>query len=217
MIFNACSPNAVDCCYFAGCTEQKSRKNDVVLKKCFVTCDFHKFQQINQRAFYSRKKQLQLRDETEQKTMGTDRRVARIWKRGGLFWKSEKSANDLDPNFDWSWISFTQFVRKFRRHFSESSEIQRFFSPKNRWSPKKKKKKKKGLRRNWDWFFGRIPKFKGFFRPKSGGLQKKKRSSPKLSLIFWPNSKMQTFQGGLFSYGGGGYFQFFTKNRPQRH
>ena len=37
------------------------------------------------------------------------------------------------------------------------------------------KKKKKGLRRNWDWFFGRIPKFKGFFRPKSGGLQKKKK------------------------------------------
>ena len=31
------------------------------------------------------------------------------------------------------------FVRKLRRNFSESSEIQTFFQPKNRWSPKKKK------------------------------------------------------------------------------
>ena len=49
---------------------------------------------------------------------------------GGLFWKSEKCANDLDSNFHWSWISF-------RRIVSESSEIQRFFAPKIRWSPKK--------------------------------------------------------------------------------
>ena len=69
----------------------------------------------------------------------TSRRVARIWKTGGLFWKSEKSANDLDPNFHWSWISITRFVLKLRRNFSESSEIQTFFPPKNRWSPKKKK------------------------------------------------------------------------------
>ena len=25
------------------------------------------------------------------------------------------------------------------------------------------------------------------------------------------------FEGRLFSYEGGGYFQFFTKNRPQKH
>ena len=30
------------------------------------------------------------------------------------------------------------------------------------------------LHQNWDWFFGRNRKFKRFFRPKSGGLQKKK-------------------------------------------
>ena len=58
--------------------------------------------------------------------------------KGRLFWKSKKSANDLDPNFHCSWISFTRFVRKLRRNFSESSEIQRFFPPKIRWSPKKK-------------------------------------------------------------------------------
>ena len=38
------------------------------------------------------------------------------------------------------------------------------------------------------------PKFKRFLRPNSGGLQKKKkRSSPKLRVIFRPKSKIQTF------------------------
>ena len=37
-------------------------------------------------------------------------------------------------------------------------------------------------------------KFKGFFRPKLGDLQKKKkRSSPKFRVIFWPKSKIQSF------------------------
>ena len=60
--------------------------------------------------------------------------------------------------------------------------------------------------------------FKGFFRPKLGDLQKKKkkRSSPKFRAIFLPISQVQTFEGGLFSYGGG-YFPFFTENRPQKH
>ena len=58
-------------------------------------------------------------------------------------------------------------------------------------------------------------KFKGFFRPKLGDLQKK-RSSPKLRLLFRPISQIQTFEGGLFS-NGGGYFPFFTENRPQKH
>ena len=79
----------------------------------------------------------------------------------------------------------------------------------------KKKKKKKGLRQNSEWFFGRNPKFKSFFCPKLGGLQKrkkkKKRSSPKFRLIFRPNSQIQTFEGGLFSNGGGAIFHFLYK------
>ena len=59
-------------------------------------------------------------------------------------------------------------------------------------------------------------KFKGFFLTKLGDLQKK-RSSPKLRLKFRPISQIQTFEGGLFSNGGGGYFTFFTENRPQKH
>ena len=45
--------------------------------------------------------------------------------------------------------------------------------------------------------------------------KKKKRSSPKLKLIFRPHSEIQTFEGGCFPLGGS--FQFFTKNRPQKH
>ena len=83
------------------------------------------------------------------------RRVARIWKQGGLFWKSEKCAYDVDSNFHWPWISFRRFVRNLRRNVSETSEIQTFFPPKIRWSPKKKKKKKKRS----------SPKFRVIFRP----------------------------------------------------
>ena len=128
---------------------------------------------------------------------------------GGLFWKSEKCANDLDSNFHWSWISFRRFVRNLRRNVSESSEIQSFFPPKVGWSPKKKKKK--GLRQNSEWFFGRNPKFKGFFCPKLGDLhkkKKKKRSSPKLRLLFRPTSQIQTFEGGAVFEWGGAIFHF---------
>ena len=163
-----------------------------------------------------------------------------------------------------------------------------------------------GLSENSDEISRKARKFEGFFRPKSGGLQKKKesdfsaeirnskvfsaqkqvvskkkkkvfteiesdfsaelrnskvfsaqkqvvskkkkRSSPKLSLIFRPNSEIPRFfppkhrwspkikkkvfaeiesdfsakfgnsnvsGGAVFLWGG--YFQFFTKNRPQKH
>ena len=137
------------------------------------------------------------------------RRVARIWKRGGLFWKSEKSANDLDPNFHCSWISFTRFVRKLRRNFFESSEIQRFFPPKIRWSPKKKKKKKKVFTEIGTDLSAKIGN-SNVFSAQIQVVSKKKRSSPKLRLIFRPNSEIQTFERGLFSYGGA-IFNFSQK------
>ena len=88
-------------------------------------------------------------------------------------------------------------------NWDEISRKTRKFPPK--WGGLQKKKKKKGLHRIWDWFFGRNLKFKGFFRPKSGGLQKikkKKRSSPKLGVIFRPNSEIQTLEGAVFLRGG---------------
>ena len=56
--------------------------------------------------------------------------------------------------------SYTTFVRnrKFKRFSAQKQVIS---------------KKKKGLHRNWDGFFGRNRKFKPFFRPKTGDLQKK--------------------------------------------
>ena len=71
-------------------------------------------------------------------TNGSQQACSQDLEKGGLFWESEKCANDLDSNFHGSWISFRRFVRKLRRNVSESSEIQRFFPPKIRWSPKKK-------------------------------------------------------------------------------
>ena len=179
-------------------------------------------------------------------TKGPGQARSQDLEKGGLFWNSEKFANDLDPNFHCSWISFTRFVRKLIRNFSESSKIQTYFPPKIRWSPKKK-----GLHQFWDWFFGRNRKFKRFFfaqnqvvskkkkkrsspvlrlifPPKSESQtffppkirwspkkKKKNRSSPILRLIFRPNRKFKRLSGAVFLWGG--YFQFFTKNRPQNH
>ena len=50
-----------------------------------------------------------------------------------------------------------------------------------------------GLSENGDGISRKARKFKPFFRPKTGALQKKKRSLPKLSLIFRPRSEIQTF------------------------
>ena len=64
------------------------------------------------------------------------------------------------------------------------------------------------LHQNWDWFFGRNRKFKRFFRPNSGGLQKKKkRSSPKLRLIFRPDSLRLGRWGGDASRNGAELFK----------
>ena len=104
---------------------------------------------------------------------------------------------------------------KFRVIFRPKSKIQTFFPPKIKWSPKKK-----GLRQNSEWFFGRNPKFKRFFRPKSSDLQKKKKKKKGLRQnsrrFFFQNFASSNVSGGaLFAWGS--YFQFFTENRPQKH
>ena len=123
-------------------------------------------------------------------------------KGGGLFWKSEKTANVLDPNFRCSWIRITRFIRflpiyswNWDENFGQNRKFKRFFSPKTGDLKKKKKKKKKGLHRNWDGFFGQNWKFKRFFRPNHD--------------IYFTTSAPNFLWGRLFS--------FFTKNRPQKH
>ena len=114
--------------------------------------------------------------------------------------------------------------------FRPKSEIQTFFPPKLRWSPKKKvfteiesdfsaeignsnvfsaqnqvvsKKKKKVFTEIESDFSAQIGNSNVFSAQNQVVSKKKKRSSPKLSLIFRPKSEIQTFEGGLFSYGGG--------------
>ena len=64
-------------------------------------------------------------------------------------------------------------------------------------------------------------KFKGFFRPKSGDLQKKKKKKKKVFAKIHGDfsSQFRNFKrlrGAIFEWGGG-YFPFFTENRPQKH
>ena len=60
-------------------------------------------------------------------------------------------------------------------------------------------------------------KFKGFFRPKLGDLQKKKKKKKKglrqnSGRFFSQFRKFKTFEGGLFSYGGGLFSIFHRKS-----
>ena len=56
------------------------------------------------------------------------------------------------------------------------------------------------LHHNWEWFFGRIRRFKRFFRPNSGGLQKKKKKKKvftKIETDFSPDSLRLGRWGGM--------------------
>ena len=76
-------------------------------------------------------------------------------------------------------------------NFSEGSEIQRFFPPKIRWSPKKKKKRSSPILKLIYWPKSQIQRF---FSPKiRWSPPPKKRSSPILRLIYRPKSQIQRF------------------------
>ena len=77
-------------------------------------------------------------------------------------------------------------------------------------------KKKKFFAKIQSDFLAEIRNSKLFSAQNQVISKKKKRSSPKLRLLFRPISQIQTFEGGLFS-NGGGYFPFFIENRPQKH
>ena len=86
---------------------------------------------------------------------------------------------------------------KLRVIFRPKSEIQTFFSPKIRWSPKKKRSSPK-LR----LIFRPKSEIQTFFSPKirwspKKKKKKKKRSSPKLRLIFRPDSLRLGRWGGM--------------------
>ena len=109
------------------------------------------------------------------------RRVARIWKRVRKFRKSE--------NFERVRKVQTTLTRIFIVLVSVSH----------------------GLSENWDEISRKARKFKGFFRPKSGGLQKKKKKVfTEIETDFSPKFGNSNVWGGLFSYGGA-IFNFSQK------
>ena len=102
-------------------------------------------------------------------------------------------------------------------------EFKRFFRPKTG-DLKKKNTKKKGLQRN----FGQNRKLIRFFPPKKQVVSKNKKVFTEIKTDFPAKiGNSNTFSGRIttftsqlrhpISYGGGGCFQFFTKNRPQKH
>ena len=97
------------------------------------------------------------------------------------------------------------------RNFSESSEIQTFFPPKISWSPKKKVFTE--IETDFSAEIGNSNVFSAQNQVVSKKIKKKikKKSSPNLRLIFPPKSEIQTFEGGLFSYGEGAIFNFSLK------
>ena len=101
-----------------------------------------------------------------------------------------------------------------RLNFRPKTEIQRFFTIKRRWSPKKKKITKKVFIKIETDFSAEIRNSKVFSAQKQvvskKKKNKKKRSSLKLRLVFRLVLKIQTFEGGLFSYGGA-IFNFSQK------
>ena len=137
------------------------------------------------------------------------RRVARIWKRGGYFEKSEKCANDLDSNFHWSWISFRRFVRNLRRNVSAKLGNQSFLSAQC-WVISKKKKKKKVFAKIQSDFSAEIRNSKVFSAQNWVIFQKKKKKVfTKIEAAISSNfANSDVWGGAVFEWGG--YFPFFT-------
>ena len=48
---------------------------------------------------------------------------------GGLFWKSETTVSDLDPNFHCFRIRFKEFIRNWDGFFGRNRKLKRFFRP----------------------------------------------------------------------------------------
>ena len=102
----------------------------------------------------------------------TARRVARIWKRGGgAILKEWELCKRPWLEFSLNLNQFQTVCPKIKTKFLGKLGNSKVFSAENQVFSKKKK----GLHWNWEWFFGRSPKFKGFYRPKSGVLQKNKK------------------------------------------
>ena len=115
------------------------------------------------------------------------RRAARIWKkRGGLFWKSETTVSDLDPNFHCSWIRFKRSIRNWDGVFGRNRKFKRIFRPKTGDLQTKKKRSS--------------PKLRRIFRPKS-----------EIQRVLPAKSRQLLYNFGTKSLRGGAVFIFWAK------
>ena len=103
--------------------------------------------------------------------LASSRRVARIWKRGGAILKEWEVCKR-------PWLEFSLILNQFHtvcpkietKFLGNLGNSKVFFRPKLGGL-----QKKKGLHRNWEWFFARNPKFKGFSAQNQVVSKKKKK------------------------------------------
>ena len=89
--------------------------------------------------------------------------------KGGAFLKEWEKCKRSWPEFSWFLNQSHTVCPKTETEFLGKFGNSNVFS-----AQKQVISKKKGLHRNWDCFFGQNRKFKRFFCPKTGDLQKKK-------------------------------------------
>ena len=152
------------------------------------------------------------------------RRVARIWKKegGGAFLKEWEKCKQPWPKFSLFLNQNHTVCPKIEREFFGNLGNWNIFSAQNQVVSKKKKK----VFTEIETVFWPKSEIQTFFPPKirwSPNTKNKKRSSPKLRLIFGQSRKFKYFfrpnhdmyfTTSAPNFLWGGCFQFFTKNRP---
>ena len=132
---------------------------------------------------------------------GPDRRVARIWKRGGYFERVRSVQTTLTRIF----IALESVSHGLHENWDEiSRKFKAFFRPKS--GGLRKKKKKKGLETE---FSAKITNSKLFFA-QNQVVSKKKGLHRFWDWLFGPTRKSKRLRGGCFPMGGA-IFNFLLK------
>ena len=142
-------------------------------------------------------------------------------KGGGAILKECEKCKRPWPEFSLFLNEFHTVCPKIETKFLGKLGNSKVFPPKIRWSPKKKKKKKRSSLK-LRLIFPPKSEIQSFFPPKNRWSPKTKKKTKKkvfaeietdlLKLIFRLILKIQTFEGGLFSYGRGLFSIFHKKS-----
>ena len=142
------------------------------------------------------------------------RRVARIWKRGGggggAILKEWEKCKRPWPKFSLSLNQFHTVCPKIETK-SESSEIQRFFPPKIRWSPKKKQ-----VFTEVESDFSAEIRNSKVFSAQNKVVSKKKKVFTEIETHFSSVFANTNVWGGAVFVWGGGLFSIFHKKSASK-